>query len=129
MTQSPTLTFSESPKFKKGSLCLYNQRGYFGKYYIDVPVIILRMNKNYKTWLCLFPDGITGFYNIQFKRLLGGSYQHVEDNTPMWRIIEVVIAAQEPLHVETLEYLVIYKVSFQNTERLPSHPSSARRQV
>ena len=24
----------------------------------------------------------------------------------MWRIIEVVIAAQEPLHVETLEYLV-----------------------
>ena len=53
-----------------------------------------------------FPDGITGFYDIQFKRLLGGNYQHVEDNTPMWRIIEVVIAAQEPLHVETLEYLV-----------------------
>ena len=24
-----------------------------------------------------FPDGITGFYDIQFKRLLGGNYQHV----------------------------------------------------
>ena len=49
-----------TPKFKKGSLCLYNPTNYLGKYYTDVPVIILRMNKNYTTCLCLFPDGITG---------------------------------------------------------------------
>ena len=60
-----------TPEFKKGSLCLYNPTNYLGKYYIDVPVIILRMNKNYTTWLCLFPDGITG----------GCHPQHLKDIT------------------------------------------------
>ena len=48
------------PKFKKGRLCLYNPTDYLGKYYIDVPVVTLCINKNYPTWLCLFPDGSTG---------------------------------------------------------------------
>ena len=49
-----------TPKFKKGILCLYNPTDYLGKYYIDVPVLTLCINKNYPTWLCLFPDGVTG---------------------------------------------------------------------
>ena len=47
-------------KFSKGSLYLYKPTDYLGKYYIDVPVLSLCINKNYPTWLCLFPDGSTG---------------------------------------------------------------------
>ena len=58
-------------KFKKGRLCLYNPKDYLGKYYIDVPVLTLCINKNYPTWLCLFPDGTTG----------GCHPQHLKDIT------------------------------------------------
>ena len=44
------------PKFKKGNLYLYNLK----KHYVDVPVLTLCINKNYCTWLCLFPDGKVG---------------------------------------------------------------------
>ena len=53
-----------------------------------------------------FPDGITGFYDIQFKRILGENYESIGAKTPTWRIIEAVMAAREPLHVEALDYLV-----------------------
>jgi len=51
-------------KFKKGRLYLYNPVTLYHsshkRFYSNVPVIALRINKNYQTWLCLFPDGITG---------------------------------------------------------------------
>ena len=53
-----------------------------------------------------FPDGITGFYGVQFKRLLGEEYESIGTNAPMWRIVEAVMAAREPLHVEALDCLV-----------------------
>ncbi len=59
------------PKFKKGRLCLYKPTDYLSKYYIDVPVLTLCINKNYPTWLCLFPDGTTG----------GCHPQHLKDIT------------------------------------------------
>ena len=48
------------PKFKKGRLYLYKPTDYLGRYYFDVPVLALCINKNYPTWLCLFPNGTTG---------------------------------------------------------------------
>ena len=53
-----------------------------------------------------FPDGITGFYDIQFRRLFGSNYENVLNNSVMWRIVEVVMAAEEPIHVEALDYLI-----------------------
>ena len=53
-----------------------------------------------------FPDGITDFYDVQFKRLLGANYESIGNNSPMWRIVEAVMAAREPLHVEALDNLV-----------------------
>ena len=53
-----------------------------------------------------FPDGITGFYDIQFQRLFSSNYEAVLNNSVMWRIVEVVMAAEEPLHVEALDYLI-----------------------
>ena len=47
-------------KFQKGKLCLYNPDNYLRTHYSDVPVLTLSANKNYPTWLCLFPDGSTG---------------------------------------------------------------------
>ena len=59
-------------EFKKGSLYMYNPTDYYlSKYYTDVPVLSLRKNKNYTTWLCLFPDGNTG----------GCHPQHLKDIT------------------------------------------------
>ena len=58
-------------KFKKGRLCLYSLPNYLGKYYINLPVLTLCINKNYTTWLCLFPDGTTG----------GCHPQHLKDIT------------------------------------------------
>ena len=59
-------------KFKTGNLYLYNPSDYLGKYFINVPVLTLRINKNYPTtWLCLFPDGSTG----------GCHAQHLKDIT------------------------------------------------
>lgn len=48
------------PKFKKGNLYLYNPKNYLKKHYVNVPVLTLCINKNYSTWLCLFPDGKRG---------------------------------------------------------------------
>ncbi len=53
-----------------------------------------------------FPDGITGFYDIQFRRLFGSNYENVLNNSVMWRIVEVVMAVEEPIHVEALDYLI-----------------------
>ena len=58
-------------RLKKGSLYLYNPTDYLGKYYINIPVISLCKNKDYPTWLCLFPDGNTG----------GCHPQHLKDIT------------------------------------------------
>ena len=51
-------------------------------------------------------DGITGFYDIQFQRLFSSNYEAVLNNSVMWRIVEVVMAVEEPLHVEALDYLI-----------------------
>lgn len=55
------------PKFKKGRLYLYSPvtRGWktedrIKKGKANVIVLSLCINKNYPTWLCLFPDGNTG---------------------------------------------------------------------
>ena len=49
------------PKFKKGRLYLYQPTDYLkSKGFNNVPVLALRINKNYPTWLCLFPNGSTG---------------------------------------------------------------------
>ena len=53
-----------------------------------------------------FPDGITGFYDVQFNRLLGANYECIGNHSPMWRVVEAVMAAREPLHVEALDDLV-----------------------
>lgn len=47
-------------KFKKGNLYLYKPKNYLKKHFFDTPVLALCKNKNYPTWLCLFPDGNTG---------------------------------------------------------------------
>ena len=59
------------PKFKKGSLYLYNPTNFHGRHYINVPVLSLCLNKDYPTWLCLFPNGRTG----------GCHPQHLKDIT------------------------------------------------
>ena len=52
------------PKFKKGNLYLYNPVILYDsthkKFYSNVPVVALCINKNYPTWLCFFPDGRSG---------------------------------------------------------------------
>ena len=48
-----------TPKFKKGKLFLY-QHSFHNMHFNDIPVLTLCINKNYPTWLCLFPDGSTG---------------------------------------------------------------------
>ena len=53
-----------------------------------------------------FPDGITGFDDVQFNRLLGANYECIGNHSPMWRVVEAVMAAREPLHVEALDDLV-----------------------
>eukprot|EP00943_MAST-04B_sp_MAST-4B-sp1_P006174 g6174.t1 len=53
-----------------------------------------------------FPDGINGFYDIQFRRLFGSEYEGILNNSAMWRIVEAVMAAEEPIHVEALDYLI-----------------------
>ena len=47
-------------KFKKGNLYLYNPKRDVKKRYSNVPVLTLSINKNYPTWLCLFPNGTVG---------------------------------------------------------------------
>ena len=48
-----------TPKFNKGKLFLYKYIGN-SMHFNDIPVLTLCINKNYPTWLCLFPDGSTG---------------------------------------------------------------------
>ena len=50
-------------KFKKGKLYLYNSKlgsDYLSSNYNNLPVISLSINKNYPTWVCLFPNGMRG---------------------------------------------------------------------
>ena len=54
------LNMTNNKKFKKGNLYLYNPRNHLKRYYTDVPVITLCRNKNYPTWLCLFPNLMAG---------------------------------------------------------------------
>ena len=51
-----------------------------------------------------FPDGIEAFYESQFERLLGGT--DFEPNSLLWSIIESVVAAEEPLHIKSLDELL-----------------------
>ena len=63
------------PKFKKGNLYLYNPIPLYHnshkRHYSNTPVLTLCINKNYSTWLCLFPNGKTG----------GCHPQHLKDIT------------------------------------------------
>jgi hypothetical protein len=51
-----------------------------------------------------FPDGITDFYDEQFERLLRAD--DISSASAKWRIIEAVITACEPLHIDHLDALV-----------------------
>ena len=39
------------------------------------------------------------------------NYENVLNNSVMWRIVEVVMAAEEPIHVEALDYLIQCKAN------------------
>ena len=50
-----------------------------------------------------FPKGIERFYELQFNRLFEcKKFDKKFKTTSMWKIIEVIIAANEPLHIDML---------------------------